>query len=523
MSRRRIPTVDDLRVKLCYICREEELYDSKPEGPPRAWTHPCKCTLVAHESCLLKWIQTSQGDASRAPNALKCPQCGSQYELESQRPLILRLLGSGNRALGRMGRLFTLATAAGCVAVFTSGVYILFTAYGAYAIRKFIGREMYDILLTDDPANWPWTAFLNLPSLTLSLILSRFQSSHQIPTLIPLLLVWPPSTPVGARSPLSLYSSSLFTPSSLPAHHQPHWPPSPVVFGLFLVPLTRMVYRRCFGMLQYWLLGAQPPSARERDAGRGWVWQEGDVPWRIRIRANVDVVEPEQEQEQAQAQDVGDAQRHIEAQGELGEGDHANAPPEGIPAAEPQAQEPNAAAVEAAEQLIEIDTASLGRRVGGALLIPGISSAMGSLLYRLAKHSRALRQVLGVRPPLPGGAYLSPWAGMGLGMGIGGFGAGGGMEVRHWEGLGWVKRLGVTLRLILNATWHGTRTWAEADPVWWRNSIGLGLFVVAKDCIQLLHLWLAKRELESRHVKNRDFAGVDIKELDLVPSFPRDL
>lgn len=45
----------------------------------------------------------------------------------------------------------------------------------------------------------------------------------------------------------------------------------------------------------------------------------------------------------------------------------------------------------------------------------------------------------------------------------------------------------------------------------------------AKDCLQLLHLWLAKRELESRHVKNRDFSGVDIRELDLVPSFPRSL
>ena len=37
-----------------------------------------------------------------------------------------------------------------------------------------------------------------------------------------------------------------------------------------------------------------------------------------------------------------------------------------------------------------------------------------------------------------------------------------------------------------------------------------------KDCAHLLHLWLTKRELESRRVKNRSFAGVDIKELDLI-------
>lgn len=38
----------------------------------------------------------------------------------------------------------------------------------------------------------------------------------------------------------------------------------------------------------------------------------------------------------------------------------------------------------------------------------------------------------------------------------------------------------------------------------------------AKDCIQLLHLWLAKRELETRRVKDRDFTGVDVRELDLL-------
>ena len=39
----------------------------------------------------------------------------------------------------------------------------------------------------------------------------------------------------------------------------------------------------------------------------------------------------------------------------------------------------------------------------------------------------------------------------------------------------------------------------------------------AKDCIHLLHLWLAKRELQSRRVKNKTFEGVDIRELDVIP------
>ena len=38
----------------------------------------------------------------------------------------------------------------------------------------------------------------------------------------------------------------------------------------------------------------------------------------------------------------------------------------------------------------------------------------------------------------------------------------------------------------------------------------------AKDCLHLLHLYLTKRELESRRVKNRSFEGVDVRELDLI-------
>ena len=38
----------------------------------------------------------------------------------------------------------------------------------------------------------------------------------------------------------------------------------------------------------------------------------------------------------------------------------------------------------------------------------------------------------------------------------------------------------------------------------------------ARDCLNLWHVYLTKREIESRHVKNRSFANVDIKELDLI-------
>jgi len=121
------------QVKLCYICREEERYDDDtPISPPRAWTHPCKCTLVAHEKCLLKWIQTSQSTLVRAANALKCPQCGAEYQLESKYPVLLKFMSAGNRTLQQLGRLFTLFGVASFICVVGSGPWSLHSYSGSY-------------------------------------------------------------------------------------------------------------------------------------------------------------------------------------------------------------------------------------------------------------------------------------------------------------------------------------------------------------------------------------------------------
>lgn len=41
-------------------------------------------------------------------------------------------------------------------------------------------------------------------------------------------------------------------------------------------------------------------------------------------------------------------------------------------------------------------------------------------------------------------------------------------------------------------------------------------FLKVKDGLKILHLWLAKREIEERHIKNKSFAGIDLTELDLI-------
>jgi len=154
----------------------------------------------------------------------------------------------------------------------------------------------------------------------------------------------------------------------------------------------------------------------------------------------------------------------------------------------------------AAEDVIQVTGSSLGRLIGGALIMPTISAFMGSILFRLSHHSTLLRRFLGIRPsmmdvPPP----LGPWS-----------------YSDNWNKLSPLKQVSVAAQLVLSVAWRGTRTWAACDPVWWRNSIGLGIFVIAKDCLHLLHLWYAKRELETRRVKNKSFEGVDISELDLI-------
>ncbi|KAF8554282.1 hypothetical protein OG21DRAFT_1412900 [Imleria badia] len=508
---RRVPTIDDLKVKLCYICREEERYDA-PGTPPRAWTHPCTCTLIAHESCLLRWIQSSQSTRSRASNALKCPQCGTAYELTSSNPWLLRCLDMGNKGLSMIGRVVSVGSLTVVVVSLGTGLYILSTTYGAYAVREFLGTEMFDILLTDDPSNWPWHSFINLPLIPLALIFSRLPFKSNVSPLIPLLLAWPTSSPVagdalnriaGSLSPVGQSGKDLFP-------LLPHWPPPPFVLGLFVFPIVREGYKRLFTQFSKRVLDVKAGAGEhgqgqrgERDMHRVLMGAVADDEPFLRIRVNAHLDEedgpaPPGAPGPGGRADRGPRQGNGDDQDDNGGGDVAAA----------------------AENTIRVSGTSLGRLIGGALIIPRISSLMGSLLLWLSKHSVLLRKFLAVRPPLRAAGRVGPLGlsgtGTPLGTALGVFGPRAVFGSNALGDMGLLKKLGVASMLGLSVAWRGTYAWAECDPVWWRNSLGLGLFTVAKDCVHLLHLYLAKRELESRRVKNRSFEGVDVRELDLI-------
>ncbi|KAG9080724.1 hypothetical protein FRC06_006219 [Ceratobasidium sp. 370] len=86
------PTVYDLKTRVCWICMEEESHPITPSDKPR-WIHPCKCTLIAHELCLLTWISESTVPGSQnANNAMCCPQCKTKYQIEGNKSALLTIM-----------------------------------------------------------------------------------------------------------------------------------------------------------------------------------------------------------------------------------------------------------------------------------------------------------------------------------------------------------------------------------------------------------------------------------------------
>ncbi|EIN05291.1 hypothetical protein PUNSTDRAFT_122540 [Punctularia strigosozonata HHB-11173 SS5] len=491
------PTIDDLRVKQCYICSDEETYDH-PQTPPRAWVHPCNCTLIAHESCLLEWIKSSQGDKERSKNALKCPQCGATYEMESDNRLSLRILNIVNKTVsnicGGVAIVTVLSTVGGCF-------YVICTAYGSWAVEQFLGREMYDILLTDDPSNWPWHAFLNLPLIPLSLLISRTPlfDALQVPA-TPFFLAWPTSSPVvettqqrfsahfsaSPSSPLPISPSMPSFPGSLF-----RYPPSPLLMLIF-IPVIRKLYNRSLNRLRNWALGTKPSIQRPV---RRVVWDFGQMPLPLRIRVVANVAGAE------------DAPNNNNRQANANDAEQPNANP--IPNADnnnvnaDENADPNNANALAAERAVDLTHLSLGRTLIETLSLPWIANRAGRALARLAVYFPLLRRILAIRQPRwHGGAVPPP-------LGAASYPA-------FWAGMSEARRVWTAVKVGLGLVWGGSAAWAESDPVWWRNAIGLGLYIAAKDCIDLYHLWLTKRELETRRLKTRPFVGIDVGELDLV-------
>ncbi|KAJ3789582.1 hypothetical protein GGU10DRAFT_384087 [Lentinula aff. detonsa] len=427
---RKAPSINDLRVRECYICRQEERYDDAPEKR-REWVHPCKCKLIAHQSCLMNSI-------TRSTNQAKCPQCGYEYQIQRNLTFLTSslLFRIGDTIFQAMGTSFLATSAVGLVTFTAVTVLAVGTGYGAIAVREYFGSGLSDLLLTDDPTNWHVGHHLLLCLTPLRLV-SPFMN---LGTFTPLFFIWPSIPPRSVREQLARESNGVdgAFPTN-PSKKQP-WPPGLKTFG-FIVAGTSIVYNRALARFSEWVLDMKQPEPRGLFRGltfrREFRRQEGP--------------------DGAEREAVLQLQREVPE-----EPDTPFANLNGV------TQYPNISMI-------------LG------LLKPFIASGMGHLLYVGAQHSSNLRFVLGIRDPLIAPLYTSPE---------------------------------LVPELLFDNIWYWRyyteRVVEEMDPVWIRNSVGLGLFIIVKDCVHLFHLWLTKRELASRRLKNRDFSGVDLKGLDLI-------
>lgn len=144
----------ELSYLYCWVCSEDEVrsVERDPDGcesrraPVRRsrFIHPCKCSLVAHEKCLLSWVR--QCRRNKPDEVVRCPQCREPYILEQPKPVILGILERCRRV---MDSLLPVGATVGA----TGGLMVAATAYGCLAIRLFLGSRAARRTLTTP---WPW-------------------------------------------------------------------------------------------------------------------------------------------------------------------------------------------------------------------------------------------------------------------------------------------------------------------------------------------------------------------------------
>ncbi|THU86544.1 hypothetical protein K435DRAFT_363268 [Dendrothele bispora CBS 962.96] len=453
VAQKQAPTIDDLRVKTCYICLDEENYDDPPSTKSKDWVHPCKCTLIAHQSCLMKSL------SRKRKFELKCPQCKFHYQVERNKNLTLAcvLFDIGDRIVSLAGTVVFIVGAGSILGMAVSGVFGAGTAYGSWAVRQYFGDELFDMLLTEDVSNWPTRYFILFPLLSLR-TMSRSMTGYG--TFTPMFLWWPSMPPASVRQRLvedSHHIQNVSLSSTRPLARLSTWPPSLWRFG-WLVFASNMIYSRVFSRFSHWVLGAKPEPPQPR---RGIL---NILTFGFLGRRGQRNQENPADEARARNQDQDREEENPPAREEI------------------------------PFNLLEALTKVGELSVFLGLAKPLVAKSMGQLLYLASLRSKTLRNLLGIRQVTPVQMLMSS-----------------------------VPSPKLVPDLIdpeLNNTWYWRYFTEQAvdniDPVWIRNSFGLGLFVAVKDLLHLFHLWVTKRELASRRLKSRPFDNVDPAQLDLI-------
>jgi hypothetical protein len=230
-----------------------------------------------------------------------------------------------------------------------------------------------------------------------------------------------------------------------PLDPAPLWPPSPTLLCC-CYPIINTLYARAYGRLSRYVLDGKPATLALPRPIRRLIWAFGGDVEGAAIHIDIQRDDP-QDQLPAQPGDENIG-------GDAADGQNN---------------------VEVAEHTVRITGSSLGRVLGSALALPAVARVFGSLLLRISRHSRIMRRILALRENITPTIYK--WE-FGEGNSNGGvIGAIKRAAIGEVVGTRHLSTFGA-LRIFFRTITFGHRVWLESDPVWWRNTLGLGLFIV---------------------------------------------
>lgn len=507
----RVVTVRDLRSKSCWICSEEDEDPLVPLGQEssspgtftatsrkRRFVHPCNCTLVAHESCLLRWIDQSKRDHPLQDH-VTCPQCKAPYILINNKTTTLKIFDFFDRLISRVEPL-------GAAALLGGSILVACTTYGCVAIRMFLGKDAARRALASP---WPWHYWVDIPLIPFALIAARLNVFESAMTWLPTLVAFPlTSLPLATASAAHGRLFNRYLESSITSVRS--YPPGPALTAL-LVPWIRVFYlaikRKVYRSVLSPFYGGRTGSSSPRNNSNG----------RRNRRRVVIVGEPDS--------------YLVDGDASLG----AEPMPDGTGPAFLQLRANNdgrpntdTAGVEDPVQTVYVSHHSLGRLCLGALTLPFVANLMGRLLARLARYSPFLARFLGITHVQPSSSILSSFyttkatpsptkSSSATPSPIASLFRGhlplfDGSYSGSTENAEATKNRPFSERLTMLGY---AQRYDDLDPVWFRNAVGAGLYILVKDAGSLLYRYLRLSQRGRTSIKDLPFQAGLVSGLDL--------
>lgn len=499
----RVVTVRDLRSKSCWICSEEDEHPiPTPSHPssaasssamlsrPRRFVHPCNCTLVAHENCLLRWIDQSKRDHPLQDH-VTCPQCKAPYILINNKTTVLKIFEFFDKLVRRVEPF-------GAIAVLGGSVLVACTTYGCVAIRMVLGKDAAKKALASP---WPWHYWVDIPLIPFALIASRLNVFESAMTWLPTLVAFPlTSIPMVSATAAHGRLFDRYLESSI--FNARAYPPGPALTALlipwirvFYLALKRKVYRAVLSPFYGGRRGANQARTGRRNRRRVII--------------------------------VGEPDSYlVDGDAALG----AQPMPDGIGG--PMAQvrnEGDDAGDEGPRETVYVSHHTFGRMCLGALSLPFVANLMGRLLARLARYSPLLARFLGMKNVHPSSSSVlssfyttkatptptsktstspSPMASLFRGQLPLFDEAAQDTKGKRIEDAN--KPFAERLTLL-----GYSARYDDLDPVWFRNAVGAGVYILLKDAGSLLYRYLRLSQRNRTSIKDLPFQGGLVSGLDL--------